>query len=566
MAKSISQTVKTKNLFGQTPKKTNRVVDTFVSGQGQEKASQAKQLSQALNQVVGATKELTTAATEVDKQRAIDAAYRSGEVKAFDKKNPEYSIFSNKASVERAYNVASGSRAGVEYRRFLEAKKIEENFSKYVDPLDAQAWIKDKQTEFFTTNTGYNVGGLGFYEQFEKTINPYMNSLAGQVDQQSLVYKETAQVDQAVAALEAHDPTGQKPITEVRAELLKEMNPEVYSKALGVHLASLLEPTDEYGTLGNLEKFDEWAALTKDDGKPILDSPRYKELKKARVAANGAAQAANEKKQDFENSVLQTSLAQARKESNDPQTIIDSTIQKMKEQGIDLGLSEDDIRSDIEMRLDKDQSARDTTEAQIRQARQFIQRQRKIFKHEPSYLKALEARKESIPTQAGKDMFQKLIDMENKTWFDNSEGIEEAKQSILEDLSKHYTTAAPEFMLGSTDNVKVQQATEVLEDFWFRNLKANVTPTELRNMTEDYLNQSSKFINTQNTRFQLGQTRNIGSTVMTFDPNKPFEQPKVFTLDDLSVTSVLDSNQNLNVTIDGDNPLNIPVTMTEIND
>lgn len=565
MATSINKAVKTKNLFGQTPKKTNRVVDTFVSGQGQEKATQAKQLSQALNQVVGATKELTTAATEVDKQRAIDAAYRSGEVKAFDKKNPEYSIFSNKASVERAYNVASGSRAGVEYRRFLEAKKIQENFSKYVDPLDAQAWIKDKQAEFFATNTGYNVGGLGFNEQFEKTINPYINSLAGQVDQQALVYKKTAQVDQAVAVLEAHDPTGQKPLTETRAELLKEMNPKVYSEALGVHLASLLEPTDEYGTLGNLEKFDEWAALTKDDGKPILDSPRYKELKKARVAANGAAQAANEKKQNFENSVLQTSLAQARKESNDPQTIIDSTIQKMKEQGIDLGLSEDDIRSDIEMSLDKDQSARDTTEAQIRQSRQFIQQTKEFHKTEQGYLNAIKARKDSIATQAGKDMFQKLVDMENKTWFDDPK-IEEGKKAILEDLSKHYTSTSDGFLLGSTDNVKVQQATEVLEDFWFRNLKANVTPQELRDMTEDYLNQSSKFINTQNTRFELGQTRNIGSTVDTFDPNKPAEQPKVFTLDDLSVTSILDSNQNLNVTIDGDNPLNIPVTMTEIND
>jgi len=511
MAKSISQTVQTKNLFGQTPKVTNRAVDTFVSGQGQEKATQAQQLSDALNQVVGATEKLGDASTEADKIRAIDAAYRSGEVKKFDEANPKLSIFTSKGAVEREYNIAMATKAQGEYKGHLQAASVTSGINQLTDPAAYYTWEKEQRAEWLVSS-GYDTiyDGVGFAPKFEEKVQPYLTQQGEAVKRQGQVYEAAARQTRVVAEIEgeALDGLTQESWTALRKKLIAEgYGAGEIQTALITSVERSMVADGETGEI-DTKLYDAVAGLTigqgKDKGTLIIDSTRFDPLREKRQAAIAFNQAAVEtresrlrsevngivmkatrtsKNADSAQAEAKAALIEARGEGN----VSEHELENLKIQ-IDEAYDQTNVRAETSNRAFKDYSL-------------WLTENRS--KDNSDFNREYQEKLNSLKTYQGREMFEKTVDIAMERYYVHSEQIVGTQKAIIKEFEEYFGIG---LITGEKTGVDVDMAQHVaeIEEFWRKNLNEKVTPAELIKKSEEWFEQRKFGAANTGTYFQIG--------------------------------------------------------------
>ena len=561
MAKSISQTVKTKNLFGQTPKVTNRAVDTFVSGQGQEKATQAKQLSDALNQVVGATEKLGDASTELDKARAVDAAYRSGEVKKFDEANPNLSIFTSKGAVEREYNIAMATKAQGEYKGHLQAESVKSGIDQLTDPAAYYKWEKEQRAAWLESS-GYDTiyDGLGFAPKFEEKVQPYLTQQGEAVKRQGQVYEAAARQTRVVADIEAEAVDGltQESWTALREQLKTEgYSPAEIQQALLTAVERSMVADGETGEI-DTSLYDAAALLTlkQGKGKPtlIIGSTSWDKLREKRQAAIAFNQAAVETRESRLQSEQKGFVMKAVREHDNPKAAYDAAVANLiKVRGED-NFSEHEkniLESEIDAAFDQTNVRAETSNRAFKEYSDWLTENKD--KDNTEFNNERQKKLNEIKTYQGREMFEKTIDIAMGRYYDNSEQIVETQKAIIKEFEEYFNVG----VVGEASGKDVDMAQKVaeIEEFWRKNLPQNATPEQLIEMSDKWFEtRKFKSESTKKAFFQIGSLTTV--TEQAVNRTKPRNLNREF-IENIEIT------EDGNTVVTSDQFPNLSITITE---
>jgi len=566
MAKSISQTVQTKNLFGQTQKKTNRVVDTFVSGQGREKAIQAQQLSDALNQVVGATKSLTDASTELDKARAVDEAYRSGEVKKFDEANPNLSIFTSREAVEREYNIAMATKAQGEYKAHLQAESIKSGIDQLTDPAAYYAWEKTKRAAWLESS-GYDTvyEGVGFAPKFEEKVQPYLTQQGEAVSRQGQAYEAGARQTRMIAEIESLGSDGltQESWSNLRETLKAEgRSPKEINQALLSAVERSMVADGETGEI-DTSLYDAAAKLTLQQGKGkptlIIGSTNWDSLREKRQAAIAFNQAAVETREARLQSEQKGFVMKAVREHS----TADEAYQAAKANLIGVR-GEDNfsdheqniLKAEIDEAFDQTNVRAETSNRAFKDYSDWVTEN--IDKDNTDFNKARQEKLNKLKTYQGREMFEKTIDIAMGRYYENSEQIVETQKAIIKEFEEYFGIGIINTNKSSGYNVDMAQHVAEIEEFWRKNLDKKATPEQLIEMSEKWF-ETRKFT-TADTRkpFQIGSLNTATEQAVQRTPPPP---PRNLTREFIQNIEITDTGDTV-VTSDQFPDFSITITET----
>lgn len=555
MAKSISQTVQTKNLFGQTQKKTNRVVDTFVSGQGREKAAQAQQLSDALNQVVGATKSLTDASTELDKARAVDEAYRSGEVKKFDEANPNLSIFTSKGAVEREYNIAMAAKAQGEYKAHLQAESVKSGIDQLTDPAAYYAWEKTQRAGWLKSS-GYDTiyEGVGFAPKFEEKVQPYLTQQGEAVKRQGQAYEAGARQTRMIAEIESLGSDGltQESWSNLREKLKTEgrSSGEIQQALLSAVERSMVAD----GETGEIDTslYDAVAKLTigqgKDKGTLIIGSTNWDKLREKRQAAIAFNQAANETRESRLQSEQKGFVMKAVREHDNPKDAYEAAEANLIEARGEDNFSEHEkniLEAEIDAAFDQTNVRAETSNRAFEEYSQWLIANKD--KDNTDFNKARQDKLNELKTYQGKEMFEKTIDIAMGRYYDNSEQIVETQKAIIKEFEEFFDIG----IVGGTKsgvNVDIAQHVAEIEEFWRKNLPQKATPEQLIKMSDEWFETRKFKASNTGSHFQIGTVNTAieQAVVRKTVPYSSFKTDYIIENDSVTVTS--DAFPNITIT------------------